>query len=290
LGSVVQSLFGGSEQESSSTPQDMTPDQFAGLRTQLGSILSQIMGGTAQDAQGNPIEGGAAGGGVQQFLDLLAPARGGPNTAAVGANEQTLLNRLMGSGSGSRAYLDDVLSGEYARRGNPLLQQYIQAAQRPTMQALEDTLTRSLPGQFTRAGQNVNPGRSSPFDMAAARAFEASANTAGDIATEIGFQAHEGERNRMQQAVQLDQQQVNQMMQNLQAQALPRLIEQHGMDAGMREYQTRVQTMLTLLQTLQTFTSPNVAQVASGSGSSQGGIIPGLLGTGGVGSLGAVVG
>jgi len=175
-------------------------------------------------------------------------------------------------------YLTQALSGNFLPGqpgANPFLNASIDAASRPILQGLQDLLTRELPGRFTQAGQFTNPRGSSPFDFAAARATGDAAHALGDIGTKLAFQTQEAERGRQQEAVSLSQQQVQTMLTNLQAQALPRLIADLGLERGQEVFKTRLQA---LLQALGVVTNAPLQTVATSSKSSQStGILPSLF-------------
>lgn len=264
----LKPLFGGSTSSTSSTatstPGDYTPPEYAGLRGPLADFLSKSL----------------AGGGV-------TPQYGGPLVAGLGAGEQDVLNQLntmTAPGNARSSYLDDVISGKYISGQNPYLNAYITAAQQPTLQGLQQTLDTSLPGKFTLGGQIVTRGPfggSSAFDRAAALATTGTAQALGKIATDISFGAYEGERGRQQQAVQLSQAEVDTTLKNLQAQALPRLIEDLGIERGLALFDSRSKELLQILTLLGGLTSPNLANKAassaSGSTDTHSGIVPGLF-------------
>jgi hypothetical protein len=242
MGKIFNAIFGGGESKSSSQqsskPVDLTPPEFQALRQPFADLYKGLVSG----GESNPLGG------------IPSPGPGQGGTAPLGSAEQDLLTQLQqygapgGTGAATDTYINDVISGKYLNPNtNPFLDAYIQAAQRQTQQALEQTLGRTLPGQFTAAGQKIQPGSSSAFDRAAALAYGQGANALADIATNIGYNAYTGERTNQQQAVQLGQQQVQTVISNLQAQALPRLIQQYGLDQGLQEFNTRLQTLLQVL-------------------------------------------
>lgn len=176
-----------------------------------------------------------------------------------------------------------------ANAGNPFLQAAITAAQRPTMQNLTETLTRDLPGRFTQAGQFIQPQGSSAFDRAAAIATRGAGDTMGDIATNISANDYEAQQGRnattinQQQAAQntaAQQQnqnqvtaaslapqvsgaQVDNLVKNLQAQALPRLINDYGLENGMAEFNNRTNSLLALIGMGAGVTAPQTSQASS---------------------------
>lgn len=270
--------------------------------------------------------------------DILGgiPFYQGPTKADIGANEQTLLNQLMGltgSGTGGTtagpnsealAYLSKVMGGDFmganatpesltsfaqmlqgaaqqpgyqANEANPFLNAAIEAAQRPTIQALEETLSRTLPGRFTQAGQFTQPQGSSAFDRAAAIATRGAGDALADIATNLSyatmeaergrqfeaqegararesealtgelqriFQGQQAERDRQNEAAgltsQVKAQEVDTLVKNLQAQALPRLIEEFGIERGMEVFNNRMNGLLSALGITAGVTQPTIAQ------------------------------
>jgi hypothetical protein len=176
--------------------------------------------------------------------------------------------------TGDQQYLTDSIAGRYTNpQSNPFLNSYIQAAQRPTFDALDQTLSRTLPGRFAAAGQYTQPQSSSAFDRAAGLEATNAAHTAGDIASNIGAQAYNTDRNLQQQAVPLNQQEVQTTINNLNAQALPRLIQQYGIDQGLQMHNQNIQNLMGILQLFQGFTSPTVAQTARGSQETNSGVL-----------------
>lgn len=310
-------MAGGSK--SSSTPVDMTPAAFKAMQSPFASQLAKMLG--TKSGGGNALLQGI-------------PAYAGQMTAPMGANEQTILDQLMAqvSGSGSGAitpnalgsadsYLQQVLGGNFmpqngdlggfadmlsgagntqgysGNEANPFLDAAIKAAQRPTLQGLEETLSRTLPGRFTAGGQFTQPQGSSAFDRAAAIATRGAGDTMGEIATNLSyatmeaergrqfeaqegartredaalreelqrqFAGTEGERGRQNEAAglatQVSTQQVNTMVQNLQAQALPRLIQEFGIERGLEQFNNRVNALLSTLGITAGVTQPTIAQ------------------------------
>lgn len=115
---------------------------------------------------------------------------------------------------------------------NPFMQQYIQAAQRQTQQALEETLGRTLPGRFAQAGHITQPGGSSAFDRAAAIAYRGGADALGDIATNISYQGMEAARGREADALGAELGRRGQF--GLQTQALTANAQQQQLDRALQ--------------------------------------------------------
>jgi hypothetical protein len=107
---------------------------------------------------------------------------------------------------------------------------------------------------------------------------------AHDAAAQRRFGAQQSERDRMQQAVGLSQNEVQQTIANLQSQSLPRLIKQHGLDAGLQQHQNQTAMLMQLLGALQGFAIPQVAQQVSSRGTP--GILPTIAGSASAGLSG----
>lgn len=259
MGDFIKVLFGGATQESKSTPIDMAPAEYKSLRGPFAQSLLQLI---------------QQGGG---------PQYSGPMNANIGQNEQTLLDQLMpqtGPTTARSGVIDSTLAGNYLPGqpgANPFLEAAIKSAQRPTLQGLEETLSRALPGRFTAAGHMIQPntgqnGGSSAFDRAAAIATRGAADTIGDIATKISAGAYESERGRQENAVSLSRAEVDSTISNLQSQALPRLIQELGIERGLALFQQRTQQLLEILRTIGGVTAPAVANEGTSSGESWKGV------------------
>lgn len=248
---ILRIFTGGSEatqqSQQTSRPVDLTPAEYSGIRPDLVAGIRSLI---------------SSGGG---------PQYGGPLFSPETANEQAVRGQLMdttGPGTARAGYTSDVITGKYLpgqEGANPFFDAAVRAAQRPTLEGLTETLTRALPGRFTQAGQFVQPGGSSAFDRAAAIATRGAANAIGDIATNMGLGAYEGERGRQQQAVQLEQAEVDTTIKNLQAQALPRLIQELGIERGLQLFQTRTTQLLQALQLAAGIGQPVTGQVSQGT-------------------------
>jgi hypothetical protein len=208
----------------------------SGFGPMPGSGSAQV--GTGFDHLGNNVLGG-----MPQWM--------GPFTAGMAPGEAGMLQQLWQNQTGNRPQLlEDTLAGKFLpgqEGANPFLEAAITAAQRPTMQNLEETLSRTLPGRFNMAGQTTVPQGSSAFDRHAATAARDAQQTMADIGTQMSFGVHEGERGRQMEAIKLSQGEVDTMIKNLQAQALPRLIEDLGIERGMAEFQGRISNLLNVL-------------------------------------------
>lgn len=210
----VQSLTQGQ------TPfQQAPPTPVYGAAGAGSDVTNALLGGTAMSGLTPQMTSQFVGGlGLQnqnmQNLGTILGLQGGPFQGVVpqGFNNAPLNEFQAGVAGASQT---GAFGGD---ANNPFLQSYIQAAQRPTQQALEETLSRTLPGRFTQAGQFVQPGSSSAFDRAAAIATRGAADALGDISTNISYQALEQARGR--EAESLGAELARRGQQGLQTQAL----------------------------------------------------------------------
>lgn len=271
----LDALFGGSEQQvtssSSSKPKDVTPPEIQGLRGPFAQAIAGLLGfGPSTNLEGIPS---------------FSASTGNPMVAPMAAGEQDMLTRLLAEGQGRADLLNKTTSGHFlpgSPGANPFLDAAIRAAQRPTLEGLEETLGRVLPGRFTQGGQFTQPGGSSAFDRAAAIATRGAAQSMGDIATNLTFGVTEAERGRQQQAISLGQEEVKTTISNLQAQALPRMIQDLGIERAQAEFKNRIAALLQALATVTAAPLTTIAQESksssTGTASSTGGIIPGISG------------
>jgi hypothetical protein len=276
---VLKSIFGGSsaEQTSTTTQQNYTDPALKGLAPDLAATLRTLLGSYGDQASGagNPLVNGGP---------QATPQAGmtGQETNLLGT-----INSQVGPGTDSARYIKDVLSGNYMPGqpgANPFFDAAVRAAQRPTLEGLTETLTRDLPGRFTANGQLIQSnvggqGGSSAFDRAAAIATRGVSNAVGDIATNMGNEAYGNERTNQNVAAGLDQAQVDQTIKALQASALPRLIQQNGLDQGLALFQQQTQNLLEILKTIGAVQAPTLAAntVSKGTSSTEKGIFPALF-------------
>lgn len=276
---MVVNLLGGSAGTPGTPGQivDVLPEELVPLRTDITQTLQPILGGGQQ--------------------------AGGPFVAGIGGAEQDLLNILTTQGAGQRVaggaaqdILSQTISGQFLDPStNPFLQSTIEAAQRPTLQAFQDIASPALRGAFTAAGQNITQGLgSSPFEQALNVERSRTQQNLADIATNIAGQNFQAERGRQQQATlgqpAFSQAELNRTITELQATALPRLIEDLGLERGLEQFNTQTQTILNaLLLAIQATGQPPVVFQPIGGTAGQGADIGGLL-TGGADVIGALGG
>lgn len=268
----MKELFGGSEtesqQQSTSTPKDMTPEELKALRGPFVQALTSL------------------------FSQQGRPAYTGPLVAPIEQRQLDAIDRVTAQANDPtrRGLLEQTMQGNFLPGqpgSNPFLEEAIRSAQRPTLQGLEETLGRTLPGRFTQAGHLVNAanmpnqaGGSSAFDRAAAIATRGTADALGSIATNMAFQGYEAERGRQQQAIQLSQQEIAGLAESLKDESLPQMIKDLGVDRGIKEFQSRMTSLVQALSIASGAPISQIAQESQSTGSSQGeqfgGIIPAI--------------
>lgn len=261
---LFDTIFGSpSKSTATSTPIDMQAPQFTALRGPFADLLSGLMGGGSQGL--NP---------VGQVNYPVAPMGASEMGAMVDVN-------AMAMDPARRALLTQTLGGNFLPGqpgGNPFLQAAITAAQQPTMEALQHAVGRQIPGMFAAAGHQgssrLGTG-STARDLQIVRGTEAGARALGDIATNMSNQAYQFERGQQTQAMQLGQQEVQQAIANFQAQQLPRLIQQMGIDQGTAAGQQMLQSWLQAIQLFGGVTAPAVANQGQSTST---GASPGLFG------------
>lgn len=94
----------------------------------------------------------------------------------------------------------------------------------------------------------------------------AQSNQSSDLAAQTTNQKTEMDKVAgQQQGVQLQQQQVQSMINNLQAQALPRLIQEYGIERGMDVFNNQMQSLLQVLGITANVTQPTVSSESKSS-------------------------
>lgn len=262
--------MGASSSKSSSKPVDMTPQAFKNLQQPFANLLTDVMNSFNASGGAQALTQGYKG-------DLVAPITEGETQALDQLNQQTNgqnLNSLIQEGNSAENAAASVQKlGVGGDPNDPLLSAYIKAAQRPTQQALEETLSRTLPGRFALAGQQTQPQSSSAFDRAAAIATRGAADAMGDIGTKISYQDLAAGRDRtataqqgaMDRSLTAQKQQVDQTVQNLQSQALPRLINDMGIERGIDAFNARMTALLGGLGIAGGTTTPVISTKSSSS-------------------------
>lgn len=257
--SFVGDLFGGTTERRDVTPQDVVPREFRELRQPIADALRGLIGTEFQQGGGTPT-------GESRFA---APITG---------LESDLVNRIGGLAGGdtplqggANQLLQQTLQGQFlSPESNPFLSQTIRAAQRPLIEAFRDVALPRFQRGFLAGGQQIGPGGSSAFDRAAAIATRGLLNTLGDVSTNLAGQNFQAERGRQVQAIeqvgQISTQQVQSSISGLQAVALPRLIEQFGINQGTTEFNRRIDVLLQALGVARGLPLVQTAQAGGGGG------------------------
>lgn len=234
--------------------EDVTPREFMGLRDDVASRLGE-------------------------FMQTGGPSFEGEFTADMTGQEQQLLSQVGRSSQfqpseqtgQAMETLSSTAQGEFlSPDSNPALQQSIEAAQRPVIQQFEQEAMPRLRSEFTQAGQRIQPQGSSPFDRAAGIAQQGLTQELGDISSEMTAQNFQQERDRQQQAaqavpqlgMQMGQQELESAIQGMEASALPRMIEQQGIDRGLEEFRRQTDAMLSSIQAAGQLSTPTTETIA----------------------------
>lgn len=254
MNSVFNDIFGGSTQQSSSTPTNMNP---------LTGVIAPGLGSY-----------------ITGLLQKGAPQYNGPLQPNMTAAQQTTLNQLpgmVGPGSNVADYVNQVLAGNYmpgGPNGNPFLQAAVQAGTLPIKEQLDQTLSTILPSNYMAAGQNVGPNGSSAFAKDQAMAVTNAANAEATVATNVANNAYNTGVQQQTAAATLQPQLVQSTINTLQAQLLPTLLQEQGITNGLQAFQENVSSLMTFLQAIGGIASPVVGNNATSTGSSTPGILP----------------
>lgn len=210
---------------SSSTPRDMTPEAFKQLQPFVAGQVRNLSGGGP--AYQGPFAAGMGGAERAAFRNVQNMAFNSPVSAATDAE----LAKTIGGG-----YLTPD--------SNPFMQGMMDAAVRPIMTQFREgeEMDRAL---FTRSGQKIQ--HSSPFSTARAKAVEGTASAIGDATSRVANQAYQQERQNQLHAMTTASARFQNSLQALQASALPRMIEEMGIERGMAEFNRRMEMIRDVL-------------------------------------------
>ena len=283
----------------------------AGLPEALGTVLNQATGG--QDTNGSlvaPVTGAQ-----NQTLSNLGAAEGGNFNFNPGIG--AIIQQLQGEATNPIGFAQNTANGmpvdpsfsrfldpNYAAglATSPQTQSAIEAALGPTRQFFNAQTVPGLVGQSAAAGQRA-PASSAfgaAFGNSLAQENASEQATAGGIANSVyqlglGQEASaagqvQGERsglygsglniaaNAPGQISSLTSQEVSQLLSTLQAQALPQLTQQLGINNGMSQYQSAISSVMQALGLQVQSEAPNIGyesgsqslSESSGQGTSQG--------------------
>lgn len=181
-----------------------------------------------------------------------------------------------GLGAAADTQLRDTLQG----KTNPFLPQAIDAAITPILRnaELQELRDRAL---YTGAGQKIQG--STAFTEDRARSIADTERNVGDVAAQISYDAYVQERQNQLQAVSLANQRFAEQREGIAALALPRLIEQLGIDRGNEEMLRRFQIIEQTLQYMGELTAPRIAGTSHGYSLNSSGGVSASGGSGGGG-------
>ncbi len=259
--------MGGTTQRSEAESKDLTPGEFRELRGPLADLFRQLL----------PKISGA--------FDFQSPATTGNLDAfrtPISQGELAGIDQITGQAAGSpnEALASDLLAqtlrGDFTTPGtNPALADVIRFTTQNINEQFnrQDLESRSL---FARAGQRLP--ESSPFAQAQAQSNVGRLDAIGEQTANILFGNFEAERGRQVQAVEQSranaQFTLQRSLQSLEANALPRLIDDLGIERGLQEFQGRLAALTQALGIGAGLASPTIAQDSQGKTKS-GGVLSG---------------
>lgn len=232
----------GGSSKSKTKAKDLTPKQFRALRPEFGEELSSTLFGTG--TSGGVFSGlqGEAPSLTQGTLDPNAFARG------ISSQEQALVDQIFGNAFGSPEtaaadqFRTDTISGRFLEPDEATRAAFF----RPIEQAFEQGRREDL-GTFTQAGHIAST--SSPFARERRLGQRDFANALADAEVQLRQPALERQFAASQEANAQDAQRASTAVQRLQAVALPRLVEDLGVERGLQVYQQRVAQLMQLFNT-----------------------------------------
>lgn len=274
----MSGLFGGSKQKqsSSSKPGDYQAAPYQAARPGIADALTQVLQGLTGSV--NPAGPDLSPANTSQYAAPLTGQQTGLIDQAVGS-VQPGGNPLLDAATGM---LTKTLNGDYlSPSSNPFLSATIQAAQDPVMQNFSRTIVPQLLARFTAAGQQVQGGGSSAFANAANTSASDLERNLGNISAQIAGNNYTAERGNQLtasgQANTLANDSMTRLNSALQAASLPQMVNDLGIQRGLDEYNTRMSSVLTAIQTALAGTQPVVASKGKSKGTSSSS--PNIVGT-----------
>lgn len=307
-------MFGGSQSSSysSATPTNLQNPGFTALADPTAGGISSFFSpnSASENALGSSF-------GLNPFSVNGLPSSNGSNplVAPLTGQQNSLVSAagplgLPGAGNINAALGVNAqqLNPNYpaSLATSPQTLQAVNAAVNPLVQAFQNTTLPGLAGQFTAAGQRVNtatanPGASNPnlegtgpgssaFDRANAIAGTGLQTNVASTAAGIENSAYQTglqqQSNAVNQAQQINSNQINNLLQSLQASALPQMLQQYGINQGLQLYQSQVGNILAALGLGAQAAQPAIAY--NQTGTSQATTTPSLFA--GIGQVGSGVG
>lgn len=264
-----------------------SPTGVAPITSNEQQLLDMIMGSVTGQAQA-----GTPGTTAMDTLSKLATMNGSLSPLASGR-----------AGAEGMALIENILSGRTMDpASNPNLEASIRTAQRPLLQQFEDELA-GLTSAATRYGQYTGGNASSPFEAARMRLQGDLAGALGDVSTRLVAENFSAERQRQLELLGLQsgafesganraltaataipgvaRGQLETLMTALEAQALPRMVEQLGIEQGTAEFNRQQQQFMQLLGLALSGSSGGVGTVTVPGTEGSTGLIGSLLGAAG---------
>lgn len=298
-------LFGGSSSKSNytSNPVNLQNSAFQNLAGPIGGYLNQLYSSYGFNNPNAPPNATQVNGAPSNSAGNPLAAQTTPNEQAL-LGQAYSINQPGGNPilDAAKGQVTNVLNPNYPQSlaTSPQTAAAIGSAIRPLVNTFNQTTLPGLVGQFTAGGQRVNSavsagqgaGNAGPFAQAdtgggnfgtgegggkGSSAFDKAAGNeqnnllaqVGNVAGTISNNAYQTGLNQQTQAItqatNISSQDVNNLLTTLQQEALPRLVQQYGIDQGLKLYQAQVQTILTALQTGVGAAQPVVGNQASGT-------------------------
>lgn len=264
---LFQDIFGGSTTQSILAPINMNP---------LTSALAPGVTGA--------FNGAIAGG---------APQYNGPLTTGTTPTENTLMGNIaqtVAPNNPTNTLINQAGSGAFLPGGqyyNPFVSQSITAATNPIYQQLSQTEGQNIPAQFVAGGQQVQGGRlsdsgqapgSTAFTNAEAIATESANQAAATAAASVENNAFNTGVGATTAIASLQPQEVQAMVNGLQANLLPTLLTEQGITNGLQAFQENVGALTSFLTTLSSAITPVVGNQQTSNTTSTPGILPDIAG------------
>lgn len=276
--------------------------QYTGLAGGVATGLEGLYGSAGFGNPGNAF-------GLNPFMAGGQSTSGGQNPLVAGLTPEQMQmvqkafglgmggsNMEAGAQAGITSMLDPTYAGQLAQ--GPETQKAITAATNPLVSAFNQTTLPGLAGQFTASGQRVNAASrndpnnamgvqgygkgSSAFGKASAMAQGNLLDQVGKVAGGISNQAYQTGLAQQSQAINqsmaMSQTQVKNLVDSLQAVALPQMIQQYGIDKGVQLFQDQLKTVLSALGLGGNISQPAIGyEQESSATESSTGASPGIL-------------
>ena len=259
--------FGTTKSRSSSKTKDLQAQQFKDLRGPYADVLAGAFPYLTDFFSGGEQFGGVDDGRLDDLRAPMTPGEEGAlnrlNFQLAGDPNQILSDELIGS----------TLRGEYlSPETNPGFADLLSYTNRAISDEFnkEDLEQRAL---FARAGQDLP--ESSPFAQASVDLSKARMDAIGRNTAALTSGIYESERGRQVQAI--EQRRANasfefeRQFEGLQANALPRLIDEIGFERGFAEYKSRIDSLMLALGITADVTAPALGTFSRGSSFTQSG-------------------